>query len=213
MTGAHRTRRAGTHRRHTVAGAAAALAVLLSGCGIRATSVPTEYEAAPPSRASCAPVGDGVGTQAGGAVPVQIYLVCASQLAAVQRTVRIDDDAATDRRKVARALLDALQAPPPTAEKEAGYTSDVRGGITVGSPRAGDPEGALRLSTPPRELTAFTLAQIVCTLANSAAAGDDRSVVLGGLDSDALQSYRCTPEVLSRPATTAPPATEVRPAG
>ncbi|CAM5593474.1 hypothetical protein STENM327S_03850 [Streptomyces tendae] len=81
---------------------------------------------------------------------------------------------------VAQGLLDELAAQPSAAEKEAGYTSDVRRGITVTGPRSGDPEDTLRLSTDPDDLTSYALAQVVCTFSDSAAAEGDCSVILAG---------------------------------
>jgi hypothetical protein len=79
----------------------------------------------------------------------------------------------------------------------------------VTGPRPGDPEDALRLSTAPDSLPRYALAQIVCTFADSAAAGDNGSVVLGGVSAASLRRYDCTPEVQSDPGAGSPPSTEV----
>ncbi|MDO0935861.1 hypothetical protein QQY66_30795 [Streptomyces sp. DG2A-72] len=186
------------------------LAVLLAGCGIRATEVPTDFGPAP-SRVQCSLTEQDVSPQAARGLPVQVFLLCRSSLVAVDRTVRVPDGAVDSERRVlvAQGLLDELAQTPSAAEKEAGYTTDVRGGMTVGGPRPGDPEDTLRLSTPPEDLTSYALAQIVCTLSDSAAAEGDGSVILAGPDTEPVQRYECTDEVRSRPGTQAPPSTGV----
>ncbi|CAL9479865.1 hypothetical protein SUDANB1_03001 [Streptomyces sp. enrichment culture] len=184
-----------------------ALAVLLAGCGIRATEVPTNFGAAP-SRVQCSLSEPDVSTQAARGLPVQVFLLCGSALVTVDRTVRVPDGAADSERRmlVAQGLLDQLATPPSAAEKEAGYSTDVRDGITVGGPRPGDPEDTLRLSTAPAGLTSYALAQIVCTFSDSAAAEGDGSVVLGGPGGEAPRRYECTDEVRARPGSTEPPS-------
>ena len=183
-----------------------ALAVLLAGCGIRATEVPTNFGPAP-SRVQCSLAEPDVSTQAARGLPVQVFLLCGSSLVTVDRTVRVPDGAADSERRilVAQGLLDQLAAPPSAAEKEAGYSTDVRGGITVGGPRPGDPEDTLRLSTTPAGLTSYALAQVVCTFSDSAAAEGDGSVVLGGPGAEAPRRYECTDAVRARPGSTEPP--------
>ncbi|MFF5369301.1 hypothetical protein [Streptomyces sp. NPDC013187] len=184
-----------------------ALAVLLAGCGIRATEVPTNFGPAP-SRVQCSLSESDVSTQAARGLPVQVFLLCGSSLVTVDRTVRVPDGAADSERRilVAQGLLDQLATPPSTAEKEAGYSTDVRGGITVGGPRPGDPDDTLRLSTAPTGLTSYALAQIVCTFSDSAAAEGDGSVVLGGPGAESPRRYECTDEVRARPGSTEPPS-------
>lgn len=183
------------------------LALALAGCGIRPTEVPTDFGAAP-SRLPCALTGTGVATQSSAGIPVQVFLLCSSQLVAVDRTVRTAaGDAATERVRAAQALLDDLASPPTAAERQAGYTTDVRRGVKVSGPRPGDPEGALRLDVPPADLTPYALAQVVCTLAGSTDDSDDGTAVLGGPGDEAPLRYGCTPEVRSRPGTEAPPTT------
>jgi len=188
----------------------AALAALLSGCGIRSTEVPTDFGAAP-SRVQCSLAEPDVSTQASRGLPVQVFLLCGSSLVAVDRTVRVPDGTPDSRRRVlvAQGLLDQLAATPSAAEKEAGYTTDVRGGMNVSGPRSGDPDDTLRLSTLPGDLTSFALAQVVCTFSDSAAAEGDGSVILGGPGRDPLRRYECTDEVRSRPGTEKPPSSEV----
>ncbi|GAB2777460.1 lipoprotein [Streptomyces chlorus] len=187
-----------------------ALGVLLAGCGIRATEVPTDFGPAP-SRVRCSQAeADGASPPAQG-LPAQVFLLCGSSLVAVDRTVRVPDGAADSgqrRAQVAQGLLDQLSAPPTPAEKEAGYTTNVRGGTTVSGPRPGDPQDALRLSIPPESLTSYALAQIVCTFSDSAAAEGDGSVTLGGQDDERARRYRCTDEVRTRPGRE-PPSTAV----
>ncbi|MDH6624915.1 hypothetical protein M2271_002719 [Streptomyces sp. LBL] len=187
-----------------------ALALLLAGCGIRATEVPTDFGPAP-SRVRCSLSEPDVSTQASRGLPVQVFLLCGSSLVAVDRTVRVPDGTADSARRVlvAQGLLDELAATPSSAEKEAGYTTGVRGGMTVGGPRPKDPADALRLSSPPGDLTSYALAQLVCTFSDSAAAEGDGSVVLGGPDRRPPRRYACTDEVRTRPGSTEPPSTEV----
>ncbi|BCL22606.1 hypothetical protein [Streptomyces tuirus] len=184
-----------------------ALAVLLAGCGIRATEVPTNFGPAP-SRVQCSLAEPDISTQAARGLPVQVFLLCGSSLVTVDRTVRVPDGAADSERRilVAQGLLDQLATPTSAAEKEAGYSTDVRGGITVGGPRPGDPDDTLRLSTAPAGLTSYALAQVVCTFSDSAAAEGDGSVVLGGPGAEAPRRYECTDEVRARPGSTEPPS-------
>ncbi|MFI8190581.1 hypothetical protein ACIF8T_17525 [Streptomyces sp. NPDC085946] len=184
------------------------LAVLLAGCGIRATEVPTDFGPAP-SRVRCSLTGPDGAARAARGVPVQVFLLCGSSLVTVDRTVRVPEGAADSERRVlvARGLLDELAAQPSAAEKEAGYSTDVHGGMTVAGPRPGDPEDALRLGTAPGNLTSYALAQIVCTFSDSAAAEGDGSVVLGGPGGEAARRYQCTDEVRARPGSKEPPST------
>jgi len=184
------------------------LAALLTGCGIRPTQVPTDFGPAP-SRAPCAVSGD-ISTQTSGGVPVQVFLLCSAQLVPVDRSVAIPAGTAEGARRVlvAQGLLDELAETPSSAERLAGYATDVRGGMTVSGPHDKDPEDTLRLSTPPDDLTRFALSQIVCTFANSAAAQDDGSVVLGGPGTGPLSRYECTAEVRASPGTQSPPSTK-----
>ncbi|MFI2412443.1 hypothetical protein [Streptomyces sp. NPDC018947] len=186
------------------------LAALLAGCGIRATEVPTDYGPAP-SRVRCSLAEPDVSVQAAPGLPVQVFLLCGSSLVTVDRSVRVPDGTADSARRVlvAQGLLDQLAKQPPAAEKEAGYTTDVRGGITVKGPRRGDPEDTLRLGTAPGDLTSYALAQVVCTFAASAAAEGDGSVILAGPDDRAPRRYTCTDEVRARPGSNEPPSREV----
>ncbi|WP_415948088.1 hypothetical protein [Streptomyces sp. KLOTTS4A1] len=172
---------------------------LLAGCGIRSTAVPTEFGAAP-SRVPCTASAPEIAAHAAGELPVQVFLICGSQLVSVERSVEPADlTSPDDRVEVAGALLDELGRQLSQAEKTAGLTSDVSSGITVEGAREGDPAQALRLSTPPSRLTPFALAQVVCTLAHGLGPGTE-AVVLGGPDPEAvLRSYACTEEVRARP--------------
>ncbi|MFG2553718.1 hypothetical protein ACGFWF_27715 [Streptomyces sp. NPDC048581] len=185
-------------------------AAVLAGCGIRSTEVPTDFGPAP-SRVHCSLSEPDVSTQASRGLPVQVFLLCGSQLVAVERTVRVPDGTADSERRVlvAQGLLDELEATPSADEKEAGYTTDVRGAMSVSGPRRGDPDETLRLSTPPGDLTSYALAQIVCTFSDSTAAEGDGSVILGGPTTAAPLRYECTDEVRTRPGTKEPPASEV----
>ncbi|GAB2867681.1 lipoprotein [Streptomyces deserti] len=187
-----------------------ALAVLLAGCGIRATEVPTDFGPAP-SRVRCSLAEPEVSTQTARGLPVRVFLLCGSSLVAVDRTVRVPDGTADSERRVlvAQGLLDQLSAPQSAAEKEAGYTTNVRGGMTVSGPRPGDPDDTLRLSSAPGALTSYALAQLVCTFSDSAAAEGDGSVILGGPGAEPPRRYECTDEVRARPGSKEPPSTEV----
>ncbi|MFG3011837.1 hypothetical protein ACGFZB_15490 [Streptomyces cinerochromogenes] len=185
------------------------LGALLAGCGIRATEVPTDFGAAP-SRVPCTLAGPDVSTEAGRGVPVQVFLLCGASLAAVDRAVRVPEGTPDARRRVivAQGLLDQLAKSPYPAERSAGYTTYVPGGLGVSGPRPKDPEDTLRLSTPPSRLTSYALAQLVCTLSDSAATEDDGSVILGGPDGP-LRRYECTDELRDHPGSTQPPSGEV----
>jgi hypothetical protein len=186
------------------------LAALLTGCGIRSTEVPTDFGPAP-SRVRCSVSESDVSAQAARGLPVQVFLLCGSSLVTVDRTVRVPDGAADSRRRVlvAQALLDELAANPSASETEAGYSTAVRGGMTVGGPRPKDPEDTLRLSTRTGDLTSYALAQIVCTYSDSAAAEGDGSVILGGPGAEPPRRFECTDDVRTRPGSTQPPSTEV----
>ncbi|MET8955992.1 hypothetical protein ACWEO4_06005 [Streptomyces sp. NPDC004393] len=191
--------------------ATALLATLLSGCGIRATQVPTDFGPAP-SRMPCALSGTDASAQAGRGIPVQVFLLCAAQLVTVDRFVRIPDGTAEAERRVlvAQGLLDQLAVQPSPAERQAGYTTDVTDKIKVSGPRGKDPSDTFRLSARPEGLSSYALGQIVCTFADSeATTADDGSVMLGGPDAQPLRRYQCTADVRSRPGSVAPPSTGV----
>ncbi|MFJ3233466.1 hypothetical protein [Streptomyces sp. NPDC086787] len=189
------------------------LAVLLAGCGIRATEVPTDFGAAP-SRMPCSLTGHNPAAQSPQGVPVQVFLLCHASLVTVDRSVRVPDGTPDAKRRmiVAQGLLDQLAESPSADEKDAGYTTYVHGGTSVSGPRAKDPEDTLRLSEAPDRLSANALAQIVCTFSDSAAAEGDGSVILGGPGEEPLRRYECTDDVRSRPGSAQPPSAEV-PAG
>ncbi|MFE9608662.1 hypothetical protein [Streptomyces sp. NPDC006012] len=186
------------------------LAVLLAGCGIRATQVPTDFGGAP-SRVPCSLSEPDPSAQTTRGVPVQVFLLCGSSLVTVDRSVTVPAGTADSRRRVlvAQALLDQLARTPSDGERNAGYATYVRGGMTVSGPRAKDPEDTLRLSTAPEQLASYALAQVVCTFSDSTAAEGDGSVILGGPDGGPLRRYECSDDVRSRPGTTRPPSSEV----
>ncbi|MBE8474246.1 hypothetical protein IQ210_25090 [Streptomyces sp. 3R004] len=186
------------------------LAAVLTGCGIRATEVPTDFGPAP-SRVACSASSPDISTQSSRGLPVQVFLLCGSSLVAVDRTVSVEDGTTDSRRRVqvAQELLNQLAAAPSSGEQEAGYTTTVRDGMTVSGPRPDDPDDTLRLSFPPDALTDSALAQIVCTFSDSAAAEGDGSVILGGPDKAPLRSYECTDDVRAAPNTEKPPSSEV----
>ncbi|MEV6112141.1 hypothetical protein AB0L59_06360 [Streptomyces sp. NPDC052109] len=186
------------------------LGLLLSGCGIRATQVPTDFGAAP-SRVPCSLAGPDPAAQAARGVPVQVFLLCGASLVAVDRAVHVPEGTPDARRRVivAQGLLGQLAASPSAAERSAGYTTYVPGGLTVSGPGPKDPEDALHLSMVPSRLTSYALAQLVCTLSDSAATEGDGSVILGGPDHGPLRRYECTADVRDRPGSTEPPSSEV----
>ncbi|MEV0217988.1 hypothetical protein [Streptomyces sp. NPDC050704] len=212
--GVRRTRAVSLSRKPAVRRTRAALlavpllAVTLAGCGIRATEVPTDFGPAP-SRVPCTLTGPDIGTQSSRGILVQVFLLCSSSLAQVDRTVRIEaGPAETDRVRAAQALLDELSEPPSEAEQQAKYMTDVPEGLTVGGPAPADPDDTLRLSRPPAELSSYALAQIICTFSDSEAASDDGTVTLGGPGAEAPRRYECTEDVRSRPGSETPPSTE-----
>ncbi|MFJ9039228.1 hypothetical protein ACIRF8_21855 [Streptomyces sp. NPDC102406] len=197
-------------RRGRLWGLLALTAVLLSGCGIRSTEVPTDFGAAP-TRVGCSLSGaNGVEARAAGEFGVQVFLVCTSQLVTVDRTVTVPRDRTSDRVGVAQELLAQLARPLTAKEKQAGYTTDVGSGTKVSGPRDGDPADALRLNTPPDDLSPYALAQIVCTFANSKVTTDGEDhVALGGPGDDPLRAYECSDAVKARPGTAPAPAQTV----
>ncbi|MFF3751048.1 hypothetical protein ACFYYH_11390 [Streptomyces sp. NPDC002018] len=189
-------------RQGTAAGrlaGALALVALAAGCGIRTTSVPVDAGPAP-SRMPCQVAGETVITQSRPGVPVGIYLACASGLASVERATPVPRGrSADDRVEIAQGLLDELQAQPSTSEREAGFTTYVRGPLILSGPRAEDPADTLRLSRQPEDLPATALAQIVCTFAESEIT--DGTVVLGGPGDRPPRGYRCDQDTKSNPDT------------
>ncbi|WP_235617333.1 hypothetical protein [Streptomyces thermolilacinus] len=194
---------------------AAVLAAVTAGCGIRTTSVPVDAGGAP-SRVPCSlsEAPDAGVPDAG--VPARVYLVCASGLEPVSRTVRPEDGASGDAARVvmAGALLEAMRERPSERERQAGFTTyldeplkfttylDEPLKVTAG--RAGDPEGALRLSRQPEDLPPAALAQIVCTYAESDATSVRGTVVLGGPGRYPVRRYVCDESVKARPESPLP---------
>ncbi|WP_443045612.1 hypothetical protein [Streptomyces sp. NBC_00259] len=205
---------AGLRMRRVVAAAAGAVAfaAVVAGCGIRTTTVPVDAGPAP-SRVPCTLSGKETATQTQPQVPVRVYLVCASALEAVDRAVPIAEGRTGNRVRIAQALLGELQENPSETEREAGFTTLVRAPLTVLGPRSGDAAGTLRLSRQPEDLPPAALAQIVCTFAESEAAADDGTVVLGGPGEYPPRGYRCTPSVKLRPDTALPTAGPLPSAG
>ncbi|GAA2636854.1 hypothetical protein [Streptomyces axinellae] len=154
---------------------------LLSGCGIRATSVPVDAGAAP-SRVGCVlPDGRESPEDGDGVSVVRVYLVCGSRVAPVEREVRMPHGrSSAERLPVARKLLEELKRQPHAMEDAAGFETALPEDLTISGAGRGDPDEALRLSEPLDELPSFALAQIVCTFADTAAADADNGIVLGG---------------------------------
>lgn len=177
---------------------AALLLPVLTGCGIRATTVPVD-EGPAPSRVSCeTPAAESKGGAQGFWATVE--LVCGSQLVGVERLVPIPEKRTLKDpvALVAQALLEAMERTPSAAERDAGFTTGVPDGLTAVAPRPGDPAGTVRLSRKPEDLPPVALAQIVCTLSDSEAVSAG-PVVLGGPDTDPPRTWDCTDQVRSRP--------------
>jgi hypothetical protein len=173
-------------RRHAAVGPVIGLllAGALTGCGIRATSVPVDAGPAP-SRVSCAMPDTGPSTDAFGMMTVRVYLLCSGQLSPVQRSVR---ERALDRLAAARLLLGELEKQPTRAEGRSGFSSPLANAstmsddLTVVGPSPGDPPETLRLNQDPVFLPSYTVGQLVCTFSGTPAGAQGGSVVLGGPD-------------------------------
>ncbi|MFD4372306.1 hypothetical protein [Streptomyces sp. NPDC058486] len=194
--------------------AVAALAVLVTGCGIRTTSVPVDAGAAP-SRVPC---NVPEAAAPGPGVPVRAFLVCGSQLEPVdRRSPQPEDKVSGDPVRTATALLAQLLADPSEAERQAGFTTAVRAPLSVEGGRPGDPEGTLRLSRQPEDLAPAALSQLVCTFAESSAGAGGHTVLLAGPGAYPPKRYRCTTELRERPEsappTAAAPTAPATPAG
>ncbi|MEX0168709.1 hypothetical protein [Streptomyces sp. LMG1-1-1.1] len=200
-----------TFGRTTGAGAllAATLTVLVTGCGIRTTSVPVDAGAAP-SRVPCSQADESASATTAQGMPVRVYLVCGSQLDAVDRRSPLPEEkAGGDPVRTAAGLLAQLLDEPSDSERLAGFTTAVRSPLLVTGGHAGDPAGTLRLSRQPEDLAPTALSQIVCTFAESSAGAGDHTVLLGGPGSYPPKRYRCTTELRERPES-APPTAAVR---
>ncbi|MET9431907.1 hypothetical protein [Streptomyces sp. NPDC003036] len=192
----------------------AALAALAAGCGIRPT-VPVDAGAAP-SRMPCTlsdenrtEAGAGGAAQGRQGLPVTVYLVCASGLEPVRRTIEEAPvvKGRDSRVAVAGALLGQLSAEPPASERQAGFVTYVEPPLSVSAGREGDPARALRLSRQPDDLPPAALSQLVCTYAgNAATTAGGGSVVLGGPGDRPARRYTCTEAVKERPESVAPTA-------
>ncbi|MGH3312738.1 MAG: hypothetical protein ACRDP3_19520 [Streptomyces sp.] len=200
--------------RRALAGVAL-LGALAAGCGIRSTSVPVDAGPAP-SRVGCVLPGDReTGDEGGtGNLPVRVYLTCGSRVSPVERRISVPGGSEAERLPMARKLLVALQTDPDAEESSAGFRTAVPRGLRVDGPRGEDPGDALRLSTPLDELPSFALAQIVCTYADTATSGTDRSVTLGGPAHETgadepLRRYECGTALRTRPEAAATAGTPV----
>lgn len=194
----------GRIRRTAAALAVLASVVALSGCGIRTTRIPVDAGPAP-SRAACeVSKGDITPRAQLQGIPVRVYLVCASQLASVDRTAEVPEARAGDHVLVAQALLDELRRAPSAQEHAAGFTTYVRESLSLSGARAGDPAGTLRLSSQPEDLPGPGLAQLVCTFAESRAATTDGPVLLGGPGEYPPRRYQCSTATKERPEETVP---------
>ncbi|MFD6426389.1 hypothetical protein [Streptomyces sp. NPDC060198] len=192
-----RRRPGGGRRPFTALVLVVAATALAAGCGIRSTSVPVDAGAAP-SRVPCRTAGTDSGAQTA-EDRVRVYLVCASELVAADRTIA-DTDRRGGRLGVARAVLAQIRQTPLSGERRAGFTTAVPSDLTVGDGNDDDPAGALRLSTQPEDLSAEALAQVVCTFAEEGALVTGGGVLLGGpSDGYAPRAYLCTEETKARP--------------
>ncbi len=193
-------------RRWGMSAGAVVLAAVTAGCGIRTTSVPVDAGGAP-SRVPCTlsePTARAAVPDAG--TQVRVYLVCASGLQAVRRTVRPGGDGpdGATRAATAQALLDAIREEPSQGERQAGFTTYLGEPLTVVAGGADDPEGTLRLSRRPEELPPVALAQIVCTYGEGDATSVRGAVVLGGPGADPVRRYVCDEGVKDRPESPVP---------
>lgn len=185
---------------------AAVLAAVTAGCGIRTTSVPVDAGGAP-SRVPCSLSDAAALTAAPDAgVPTRVYLVCASGLEPVHRTLRPEGAGSDEAVRVAtaQALLEAMRERPSERERQAGFTTYLDDPLKVAAGRPGDPDGALRLSRQPEDLPPAALAQIVCTYAESDATSVSGTVVLGGPGKYPVRRYVCDESVKSRPESPLP---------
>ncbi|MGE7387519.1 hypothetical protein ACQKM2_18750 [Streptomyces sp. NPDC004126] len=176
-------------------------ALALSGCGIRATTVPVDVGAAP-SRVSCETAGQPAGQSGVQGFRATVELVCGSQLVGVERVVPVPEKRATGQPVVlvAQALLEELERSPSAEERDGGFTTSVPDQLSASPARPGDPAGTLRLSRKPEDLPPVALAQIVCTLsASDAVSAGPGPVVLGGPNADPPRAWECTDAVRSRP--------------
>lgn len=211
-SGASGTSRASRARRAAVVvGAAAVLAPLLAGCGIRTTSVPVDAGPAP-SRVSCAPP-PAPPTTDPDEVNRQVYLVCSMQVAPVTRSVPYQDvgTARSGPASQAAELIRQLQRSPRGPEAQAGFSTAVPSALEVMPPRPGDPKTALRLNQELDDLPSFALAQIVCTLTSDPVVAPGGSVLLGGYAvGDQVHGFTCTPDLRTRPDAGEDAGTPVR---
>jgi hypothetical protein len=167
--------------------------VLLTGCGIRTTSVPVDAGAAP-SRVSCAAPRPPAKPDPS-EVTRQVFLVCSSQVTPVSRNLALPDTRVDWYARV-QQLIGQIQFSPLPDEAKAGFSSAVPASLSLASPRAGDPKLALRLNEAPAGLPPFALGQIVCTLTADPMVAPNQSVVIGGPgEADGLRSYTCTSDL------------------
>lgn len=186
-------------RRARYATVAVLFAVAATGCGIRATTVPVDVSPAP-SRAACAVEG-GTAVQQSPAPEARVVgaqrvaLVCSGRVVDVMRELDLqDDEPMANRLSTARSLLSELRREPSAPEEEAGFTTTVPDNLRVFGPNPEDDSSALRLSAHPNDLPSFTLAQIVCTFADTTLADSNRQVLLGGPNDEPnkpLKLYEC----------------------
>ncbi|MDX3136828.1 hypothetical protein PV367_45170 [Streptomyces europaeiscabiei] len=116
--------------------ATGALAGLLTGCGIRATQVPTDFGPAP-SMVPCELSVTDIAIQATpSGMPVEVFLLCSGALVRVNRSVQVAEGTQEAQRRVvvAQGLLDALAGDPSQVEDEAGRDGAARAGPPLRAP-------------------------------------------------------------------------------
>ena len=199
MAGTRRLPRGWIARRAVPATAALLAGLTVAGCGIRATSVPVDDGPAP-SRVACALEGGNAvqpSPEGGGGARTEyrVALVCSGRVVDVRRDLELEErPSAAGRLTVARTLLAELRKEPREKEREAGFSTAVPEDLRVAGPKVDDDSSALRLSEHPNDLPSFTLAQVVCTFADTSLGDANRQVLLGGPDNEPnkpLKLYEC----------------------
>jgi hypothetical protein len=174
---------------------AAVAALMLSGCGIRATTVPVDAGAAP-SRSRCVEPDTAPSLTPSHTTPhapsgsyrldgTVLYLVCNAQLTERKRAAELRGGYL----EVARSLLDQLRTAPEQAERANGYDTAVPDALRLTGPRTGDPAGTLRLDMRLDELPDFALGQLVCTLSDNLLG--DGPVLIGGKGDSQVRRFTC----------------------
>lgn len=173
-----------------------AAASLLTGCGIRGTTVPVDAGPAP-SRVSCEAPTAGAAARAE-TVRRQVFLVCSMQVAPVDRYVPVREGWIDWHEQVVE-LFSQLQISPRAAETRAGFSTAIPGSLYVLPVDRHDPGRVVRISQAPTELPSFALAELVCTLAADHQISPEGQIVLGGPAPAPLRTYTCTSDLRTDP--------------